>query len=106
MPRARSKQKNSPSCASMIRHPQKTMLEQFSLKGKIAIVTGSTRGIGRAIAEGLAGVGAAVVVNGRNPDSAKAAADAIGGFAVAGDVSKAADVDQLIQKTQDRFGRI
>jgi gluconate 5-dehydrogenase len=90
----------------MISDPQKTMLEQFSLKGKVAIVTGSSRGIGRAVAEGLAGAGAEVVVNGRKPDSVKAAADAVGGYAVAGDVSKAAEVDQLIQQTQDRFGRI
>jgi len=82
------------------------MLDPFSLKGKIAIVTGSSRSIGRAIAAGLAAAGASVVVNGRNPESVKAAADAIGGFAVAADVSKASDVDQLIQTTTDKFGRI
>jgi gluconate 5-dehydrogenase len=82
------------------------MLDPFSLKGKVGIVTGSTRGIGRAIADGLAGAGASVVVNGRKPEPVKAAADAIGGFGIAGDVSKAADVDQLIQSTADKFGRI
>jgi len=90
----------------MTRHLQKTMLDQFSLEGKVAIVTGSTRGIGRAIAEGLAQAGASVVVNGRKLEAVQAAADAIGGFAVAGDVSKSADVDQLIQRTADKFGRI
>jgi NAD(P)-dependent dehydrogenase (short-subunit alcohol dehydrogenase family) len=90
----------------MTRRLQKTMLDQFSLKGKVAIVTGSTRGIGRAIAEGLVQAGASVVVNGRNAESVNAAAQEIGGFGVVGDVSKAADVDQLIQSTVDKFGRI
>jgi NAD(P)-dependent dehydrogenase (short-subunit alcohol dehydrogenase family) len=86
-------------------------LRLFSLEGKVAVVTGSTRGIGRAIAEGLAGAGAAVTVNGRNPEAAQTAADEIataGGksLAVTADVSKAADVERLISTTVSAFGRL
>jgi gluconate 5-dehydrogenase len=88
-----------------------SVLEQFSLAGKVAVVTGSSRGIGRAIAEGLAGAGAAVTVNGRNPETTQTVADAIAAagrksLAVPADVSKAADIDRLIQTTIARFGRI
>src|SRR2546425_222960 len=88
-----------------------SVLRQFSLEGKVAIVTGSSRGIGRAIAEGLADAGAAVTVNGRDPETTQSAASAIaaaGGqsLAVVADVSDATDVDRLIATTIAKFGRL
>ena len=85
--------------------------DRFSMKGKVAIVTGGSRGIGRAIAEALAGAGAAVTVAGRNRERAEEVAGAInsaGGKAVGvpADVSKAADVARLMQTTVERFGRL
>jgi len=69
------------------------MLEtMFGLDGRIAIVTGGASGIGRGIAEMLAGAGAHVVVADRDAASAEAAAGAIGGSVVALDVADEASV--------------
>lgn len=82
------------------------------LVGKIAIVTGGSRGIGRAIAERLAQDGASVVVNyARSADKAKEvvkAIEATGGqaLAVQADISKVADIRRLFQETVDRFGQL
>ncbi|MEH2239205.1 SDR family NAD(P)-dependent oxidoreductase [Nostoc sp.] len=82
------------------------------LIGKIAIVTGASRGIGRAIAERLTQDGASVVVNyAQSADQAKEVVSAIetgGGQALAlqADISKVADVHRLFQETVDRFGQL
>ena len=51
-----------------------SVLEQFDLSGKLALVTGSSAGIGLALAQGLAGAGAAVLLNGRRADKLETAA--------------------------------
>lgn len=81
------------------------------LKDKVAIVTGSSRGIGEATAHYMAREGAKVVVNGRHFDTCDAVADRIrseGGeaAAVAADVGKLEDHEKLVRGTLDKYGRI
>ncbi len=84
----------------------------IDLQGKVAIVTGASRGIGRATALELARSGAAVVVNYRSgADAAQAVVGEIesaGGRAVAlqADVAEAADVDRLLKAATDSFGSL
>jgi 3-oxoacyl-[acyl-carrier protein] reductase len=73
-----------------------------SLEGKLALVTGASRGIGRAIAEELARAGAQVVVGYRSgKDEAEELANAIGGRAVQADVSSAEDARRLVEEAGD-----
>jgi NAD(P)-dependent dehydrogenase (short-subunit alcohol dehydrogenase family) len=82
------------------------------LAGKVGLVTGATRGIGRAIAEGLAKAGAGVVICGRDQKASEAAAAEIAGSSgakVVGqacDVSDSAQVKSLYELAEREFGRL
>ena len=77
------------------------MSTTLDLSGKVAIVTGGSRGIGRAIALALGSAGAKVVVNYRSrEESAQAVADQIDGLAVQADVSTVEGCERLIQSAQ------
>ncbi len=82
------------------------------LKNKVAVVTGASKGIGAAIAKGLAAEGASVVVNyassREGADRVVAEIAAAGGKAIAvqGDVAQAADVKRIFEETKTAFGRL
>jgi 3-oxoacyl-[acyl-carrier protein] reductase len=86
--------------------------EMSKLAGKIAVVTGASKGIGAGIAKGLAAEGASVVVNyaSSKEGADKVVAEIIGkggkAIAVQGDVAKAADVERLFAETKKAYGKL
>ena len=83
----------------------------MKLKGKVALITGSTRGIGKEFAMGFAKEGAEVIINGKNLEKAKTVAKEIEGLgvrsmAIGADVSLSQDVTKMVEEITHSFGRI
>ena len=83
----------------------------MKLKGKVALITGSARGIGKEIALGFAKEGADVIINGRNIEKAAAVAKevermGVRSLAIRADVSRSEDVTQMVEEAVGQFGRI
>lgn len=83
----------------------------FDLKGQVAVITGSSRGIGRAIAEAMAQAGARVVVSSRKPAACDAVVEAIanaGGEAIAVpcNVAERSQLEALVERTIEHWGRL
>lgn len=94
-------------------HPQNSALgaSLFSLEGKVAIVTGASRGIGEAIARRLAQHGANVVVSSRKPEACKVVADAINkaegreaAHVIGCNISHKEQLRQLVDETKAKWG--
>ena len=82
------------------------MTPLFDLTGKVALITGSTRGLGLAIAEAMLQHGARVVVSSENAADTAATADRLGATGIACDVADDAAVAALVARTTERLGGI
>ncbi|MFE9452993.1 SDR family oxidoreductase [Streptomyces sp. NPDC006739] len=85
------------------------MTELPELSGKVALVTGASRGIGYGVAEALVARGDRVVITGRNEDALKGAVDKLGAERVIGVAGKAHDLahqSEVVERAMQAFGRV
>ncbi len=87
-------------------------MSQFDMTGKVAIITGSSRGIGQAIAEEMAEHGAKVVISSRNIEACEEVASAINAkhpgaaFAVTSSLSSKESLQALVDESRQKFGKV
>jgi NAD(P)-dependent dehydrogenase (short-subunit alcohol dehydrogenase family) len=88
------------------------VLDRFRLVGKVALVTGGSRGLGRVMAEALASAGAQVALTARSEEVARATADSVLGVAglpslgLGVDVTRSEEVESMIARTVEAYGRL
>ena len=95
----------------MTEEQSKSYLEQFHLEGKVALITGGSRGIGRSIALGLAEAGSDVVLASRKLPDLESVAREIAyrgrkALAIAANVRHLPEIENLVKKAMDEFGHI
>ena len=78
----------------------------MNLKDKVVVITGSSKGFGKALAEAFLKEGAKVVINSRDEEEIKKVADEIGAYGVAGDVTKEEEMTTLANGAITQFGGI
>jgi NAD(P)-dependent dehydrogenase (short-subunit alcohol dehydrogenase family) len=91
-----------------VRPGSHTVFDRAAFHGRVALVTGASRGLGRAAAERLYELGASVAVNVRDEARSMEVAAALGerAFAVAGDLAVDGVPEAIVRRTIDRFGRL
>jgi len=82
------------------------MTSPYGLQGRVAVVTGASRGIGLAVAEALVGAGARVCITARDADGVRRAAERLGGVGLAGTVADPAHLRALTELALREFGRL
>lgn len=92
--------------------PKLPGIRLFDLTGRVALITGGTKGLGVAIAAGLASAGAAVALCGRSAEEAEGVAERlaadyqVASLGLAADVTRTADIENLIRQVEAKFGRL
>src|SRR4051794_31914938 len=88
------------------------VLDRFRLDGKVAVVTGGARGLGRVISDALASAGARIALTSRDAAHAETMAASlrsgrgVEALALGVDVTRPSDVEEMVARTLDRFSRI